>query len=519
MSIALKLTFPAGRYHATPWGRHVNEGVPEWPPSPWRLLRALVATWKRKCPDLPEAEVLGVLRAIAGPPDFHLPPHRVAHTRHYVPWEKKGPADRTLIFDTFLVLHPEAPLWMRWPDAELPEGGREILDRLVKNLTSLGRAESWVIAEVIDGAGVEWNCRPKIGGETVPVLCADPGSAFAGEFYPNHPARKIKKGLAASERLFDCPRWHLCLDTETIRDNRWPLVPGSRWMTYSRPSESDPARRPRDSATPGGFTVARYLLDGPTLPSVERTLPLAETLRRYLMGHCRRIREAEIARGSSGLSTVRERVNCPIFSGKDADGLPLRDGHRSAFFLPADEDGDGRIDHLTVFARDGFGGFVSLEARAIDALRSIRFDDAELSLRLVGLGTEGEFSASAVFGPSAVWESATPFVVTRHLKKRGTKRDPAEWFGSPEGLGDFVAAVLAEELQRREFRNASVSRLDRIGPLELRPLDFRLFRSKAGDDGGRRPRGAFRLVFPCPVLGPISLGHSCHFGLGLFLRA
>ncbi len=39
MPVIIKLTFPAGRYHATPWGRHVNEGVAEWPPSPWRLLR------------------------------------------------------------------------------------------------------------------------------------------------------------------------------------------------------------------------------------------------------------------------------------------------------------------------------------------------------------------------------------------------------------------------------------------------------------------------------------------------
>jgi CRISPR-associated protein Csb2 len=46
--LALAIRFPAGRFHATPWGRHVNEGAAEWPPSPWRLLRALVATWKRK---------------------------------------------------------------------------------------------------------------------------------------------------------------------------------------------------------------------------------------------------------------------------------------------------------------------------------------------------------------------------------------------------------------------------------------------------------------------------------------
>ena len=45
--IAIKLRFLAGRFHATPWGRHVNEGVVEWPPSPWRLLRALAATFYR----------------------------------------------------------------------------------------------------------------------------------------------------------------------------------------------------------------------------------------------------------------------------------------------------------------------------------------------------------------------------------------------------------------------------------------------------------------------------------------
>jgi CRISPR-associated protein Csb2 len=38
----LRLRFPGGRYHATPWGHHVNEGQVEWPPSPWRLLRALM---------------------------------------------------------------------------------------------------------------------------------------------------------------------------------------------------------------------------------------------------------------------------------------------------------------------------------------------------------------------------------------------------------------------------------------------------------------------------------------------
>src|SRR3954464_14094426 len=116
MPVTLKLDFPAGRYHATPWGRHVNEGVPEWPPSPWRLLRALVAVWRRTCPHLSEAQVGRVLEPLLHAPKFRLPESRVAHTRHYMPWEKKGPADRTLVFDTFVVIGRGDPLFIGWPE-------------------------------------------------------------------------------------------------------------------------------------------------------------------------------------------------------------------------------------------------------------------------------------------------------------------------------------------------------------------------------------------------------------------
>lgn len=50
-----------------------------------------------------------------------------------------------------------------------------------------------------------------------------------------------------------------------------------------------------------------------------------------------------------------------------------------------------------------------------------------------------------------------------------------------------------------------------------RPIQFKRFRRKHGDDGGRRAAGAFRIFFPELVQGPICLGHSCHFGLGLFV--
>ncbi|MDD4650430.1 MAG: type I-U CRISPR-associated protein Cas5/Cas6, partial [Desulfoplanes sp.] len=41
--LTVAFTFPGHSYHATPWGSHVNEGLVEWPPSPWRILRACIA--------------------------------------------------------------------------------------------------------------------------------------------------------------------------------------------------------------------------------------------------------------------------------------------------------------------------------------------------------------------------------------------------------------------------------------------------------------------------------------------
>ena len=527
MPITLKLTFTAGRYHATPWGRHVNEGVAEWPPSPWRLLRALVATWKRKCPDLAEETVLRILRAIASPPCFHLPPTREAHLRHVMPMnvlarnykpsqseKKKGKfqGDPSLVLDPFVSISRERPIFIHWSDTNLTDEDRAALARLVANLSTLGRAESWVGAELFEADGISWNCTPRADGQDgapiVRVLCADPATAFAGEFYPTHDPKKIKKGLAASDLLFDCPRWHLCLDTETIHARRWPSVPGARWMTYSLPRDialdavENPAA-PRHRTT--GFTVARFLFDGPVLPLITETLPLAEQARSALMSVYRQTK------------TDRDPERSEVISGKAADGQPLRDG-RGAYYLPADEDGDDRIDHITIYAKNGgLGGSDSPEVRALDALRHLRFGDGELSLRLVGLGQPEDFAGNTPLGASRTWISATPFLVTRHLKRRGRKRDPREWFKQPDGIKLFVRQVLEESLARLDLPDVEIESLDHVGKSRRIPVDFRLSRKKIGDDGGRRRHGFFLIRFPKPIAGPITVGHSCHFGLGLFM--
>jgi CRISPR-associated protein Csb2 len=510
MSVIIKLTFPAGCYHATPWGRHVNEGVPEWPPSPWRLLRALVAVWKRTCRQVSENQVRRILEALATPPRFQLPPHRVAHTRHYMPWEKKGPADRTLVFDTFVSISRNDPLLIGWPDAEMSADDRAVLSKLLTNLSSLGRAESWVHAELLD-AVVDLHLGPAEASDLnpVPVFCPDPATAFDDEHYPILDRTKLSSGrLNPSDFLFDCPRWHLCLDTETVHSKRWPTIPGSKWVNYQRPKEAivTPATsRQMDRCIQ---TVARFRLDAPVLPLVTETLPIGEQARRSLLSKCKYL----ALRGNPPLRDAEIWPLCPAFWGKDEQAQP-RIGHQHAFFLPADEDNDGRLDHVTVFAPMGFN---SRERDAIYRLRRLPFGAGDpLQLLLIGLGNAQDFCAP-LLDESAVWVSATPFVVTRYPKLRGTKRDRPEDYASPR---EFARHVLRQELARRPNlpEVISIEHEELIGTHGLRLIQFKRFRGKSSDDGGRRPAGGFRITFVAPVRGPLCLGHSCHFGLGLFV--
>jgi CRISPR-associated protein Csb2 len=272
------------------------------------------------------------------------------------------------------------------------------------------------------------------------------------------------------------------------------------------------------SVNSSNYAIARFALDAPILPLVADTLPVAEIARSCIMGQYQRLRHRR-AFGTAE-KPYRELFRSPVLSGKDAGGEHLLN-HGHAYYLPADEDGDGRIDHLTVYAEDGFGPD---EVAALYAVRSLPVGQGEgLRVMLVGLGQRGDFTA-AMFQRSSSWQSATPFLVSRYLKKRGRKKDPAE-LREAGRAGEFVRLVLLEELGRLRHRRPEVpepARVEflpegRMGAQRLRPIQFKRFRRKTGDDGGQRPSGGFRIVFPEPVAGPICLGHSCHFGMGLFV--
>lgn len=556
--IGICLSFPSGRYHATPWGRHVNEGMAEWPPSPWRLLRSLVAVWKRKHPELNSGPVESVLRKLAAPPQFALPPASTGHSRHYMPWHKDWKPEspdkaKTKVFDAFVALPKDAVIQVLWRDAELDNAEREVLKTLLGGLNFLGRAEAWCHAELLTQQPEPINCRPLNDQsqaedcEIVRVLCPDPDIAFDDDHVVD--IEKVSHGRGKNKVVeerrtspYD-PAWNLCIETLKLHKEKWSDPPGSQWVHYTRPKdcfEVQPRGNRRMRREERGFQVARYALDSTVLPLVTDTLPIAEQARRALMGTYGRLNRAPD--GSKGRSAT--------FSGKDAEGRKRLDPHLHAFFLPTDEDGDGRLDHLTVYADEGYGPG---ELKALDGLDRLRNAEREaaghpLRLVLLGIGHSHDYRPSPL-AESRVWVSATPFIATRHPKRKG--EEARYWYRRSEEELDraredgrqikqhvlvdqagWLVWALREELRRWVDNRPGLADMSvesiRITPLvnenrvfriaeRWRPIQFKRFRKKSGDDGGRRLSGAFRVEFPRPVPGPVALGYASHFGLGLFI--
>ncbi|HCF59574.1 MAG TPA: type I-U CRISPR-associated protein Cas5/Cas6, partial [Myxococcales bacterium] len=142
----LLLEFPGRRYHATPWGDHVNEGHVEWPPSPWRLMRALIATGYSKLgwAEVPECGVRLVEKLCSTLPRYRLPEVSAGHSRHYMPLGKldKGREKTTLVFDTWS--HIDAGVLVVAWDVELAPDESALFSELAEALGYLGRSESWV---------------------------------------------------------------------------------------------------------------------------------------------------------------------------------------------------------------------------------------------------------------------------------------------------------------------------------------------------------------------------------------
>ena len=551
MPLSLAFRFLTGRYHATPFGHHVNEGLIEWPPSPWRLLRALISVgytsgaWNGAGP--PPAARTMIENLSADLPRYFLPRAVGAHSRHYMPVgvlnSKTKVEDKTLVFDTWARVEGRE-LIATWRNVVLDDAELAMLSLLVERLNYLGRSESWAEGRVMGAREPtpEANCFPEEPGEApgrgweqIALLAPDSASAFetwraarledalADLPLPEgrKPARALlgKRAKAAAPYpadLLDC----LQKDTTWLRSHGWNRPPGSRRVFYWRPTDAVSIGAPKTKAAVRSRPRVEAMLLSLTndsrndhaLPPVTRTLPQAELLHRALIG-----------------LASRSDTPPPELTGRDEYRRPLRGPHEHAHINPLDLDGDGHLDHILVWAPRGLGA--SAQA-AVRAARTTFTKGAIEPLRLALAATgdmrdmtrlPGEYGRCIAFLTrcAACWQSVTPFVVPRYVKARGKNTLEGQIRAELRSRG-FPDPVAVERLapippRRSDAVPAGGSVAERDAAAWHRFRHFKLARQR-GPEPPIACGFAIRLEFEHPIPGPIAIGYGSHFGLGLFER-
>lgn len=531
----LELRFPSGHFHATPsWGHHVNEGLIEWPPSPWRLLRALIATGYTKCHwpgSMPPESAVRLLHKLASVlPSYQLPSAGGAHTRHYMPQgsldKSRGVEGTALVIDAFA--HGiDDPLLVHWP-IELDAEEHAVLEALAAHLGYLGRAESWTDARLLiqDSPEMTINCQPcsddtqrnwhRPRFEQISLLASMSEPAFCAWLAAASVTAISATGIDTQAKLTAAQKKKLMLamapfpptlidalqaTTNGLRKHGWSQPPGARKALYWRPQHAikvSPSTSPVLST--GSAPVECALLSLATvshnqhaLPMRARSLNLCERLHRHLVG-----------------IAIKQLGQCPSeLTGKDQQRQPLKTPHQHAHIAALDLDGDQRIDHFLIYAPMGLGNV------AQEAIRRVRqtYTKGQDAMRLA-LAANGELHALAqeidALGPfvrsAKRWLSSTPFVPPRYLKPRGTNTLEGQ-VRSELALRGFAAPLTV--------RTIAVASDDEHVAEAQRQRHFNRIRGKLPP----KQDAAFtlELVFDRPVAGPIALGYASHFGMGLFV--
>ncbi|MCA9173791.1 MAG: type I-U CRISPR-associated protein Cas5/Cas6 [Planctomycetales bacterium] len=530
----LQIDFPAHRYHATPWDAHVNEGRIEWPPSQWRIIRALLAVgytkigWRESPPD-PAGSALRKLCEVA--PAYLLPTATESHTRHYMPVKDKT----AKVFDAFLRFKNAAAQMQIRFDVELTADEREALAELVEGLTYLGRAESWVQAtlKTSNAVGELGDCEQWLepsssgAGHSIRLLAAMADESFqtwrleqvsqAADALESAERDKAEaKGKTLTPKAAAKARENADADypedilkalqqeTSDWQSRGWPQPPGSRWVDYRIPQDllgQEPLQTPPTASPQSHVHAVLLAIDGEgkqgaVRPLMKRALPLMETL------HGEAVRRATSVLGLN---------NVPQLTGKDDAGAVLN-GHRHLHWLPLSLYGAGRIDHVLVWCND------PLTPSTIAALSSMRWAYSKgidrLSVNLAGLANVddiahqlGQQSLCVAAGLSpmqcgTVWKSVTPLVLRKFVHKRGKK--------SPEGQ-------LREEIHERGFPDPISIQFWTSSEMVQHGLKgFVLTRRANKQQPPCQASWAATITFPTPVAGPLSLGYASHYGLGVF---
>ncbi len=514
MRVILRQTFPLGRFHANPWRTFPFEDPHgEWPPSPWRLLRAILARshqFERERGVRCHAWRESLVRAFStGAVGWHLPAFtwRGPGLRQYQPatfeWDPpsrtktvKGrrvniPGEKTyrstLARDNFRVVgsvgmdaDDTGALWWVMDGEAWSEGLLDWLDASLARMTYFGRAEAITEIQRVEKlpADVHVNCpleqRPSSG--SVPVL-----------------APTAEATLEQVQAVTDDP---------SVANSTVP--PGACWLHAKRPVRP-PIRMPRSAPRMRESPrVIQFGIGTRVSPPRKAVVVLTQRFRGRVI--------REFLAGSWRRADAARRVAARLLTGKEADGSPLRDRrHPHARFGILFDPETRKAARLLVWRDQPFSDH---EQRAI-----LKAAEQELQLSFGRAGARDPWTVRLVpldsqvpppagFGDRAYgcWKTVTPYVPPRHVYDRR---------GRPKA-GESPEEQLRVELERQGYDTAGLTvRVDNQASEWTRVHGPRHNR----DDSTNTERRGYHvlLVFSTPVRGPIALGHSSHFGIGLFV--
>lgn len=508
MALIIEHRFPLGRFHATRWKQNPFEDpYGEWPPSPWRLLRALAARWFQYTRETGDADAQRrdlLLQTLASSiPTFALPntTWRGPALKQYQPtsveWTDASKAaagykkpQTTLVEDHYRVLPPEEALYWVWDPLALEDSHVELLDHLLERTLYFGRAESFCrlhrVEELPEGTRPNCSLTQRSAATTTPVLVPIPGHTLT-----------IATLLAATD------------DKEQLKGR--PVPPGTTWYYAQLPPRpvmstlAIPHSRYHDE-----LHCAQFAVGGRVYPSLRHWVKITERFRGCVI----RSLALLIAPDSGGrydLLTPEQKEAMALMTGKDSQGQPLH-GHRHAFFLLC-PDGDGLPTRLVVWRSEAFtANETNALLKASEWPLAWENDTDDWKVCLVPL----PFTTPPPVGllsASHVWESATPFVPPAHrhrFRKNGRLR-------SGESLERILAILLRTEEKPEPIASILLDDdQDRVW-VNLHETRDRRFSRESSRTPWVRPGFRFRVTFPVSVQGPLILGDSSHFGLGLFM--
>ncbi|HLI83766.1 MAG TPA: type I-U CRISPR-associated protein Csb2 [Bryobacteraceae bacterium] len=544
---AIKIIFPWGRYYAHPWGLNpVRLREAEWPPSPWRLLRALASAWFRCHPGCAlsqdAAELIETLgRAL---PEIGFGKVTFGQTVHYQP-NYGATADRaearyknTRHENHFAAVHGQVVF--RWSGVELSLAQQGLLTEMLEEMSYLGRAESIcqaepiTVAEIESVSGIGW-CRPnsgrKISARCRDVFCPNPEDFRVTDLW----ARRADNPSVESE---EAPK-HL-VNALLSSDMK---VDGAKWVSYEMPDDWPAGRVVRQAqiqkkgqqSVNDGPRIARYLrfsLQCRVPIHSKFTVPLAEQFRseasRYFLQRF-----------------GGDQTSFALFGHQEDRPPDIIGEHQHAFYLPTrsftDRDDLGWPSSITELHVWCPYGLTSAETQILLRVQRLIWKDGRYPVRpvLTAMGLEPPRDIPLATGTtkSRVWRSETPFVPPRHFLRASGRMRESE---SPEQ--QLIACLRQAGITASgEIRRIGLSeeQPEIVGSLPPMPL-WSIVRAPAGERGPFRDgivlaahvNGAamkpeqncqrigffMEVSFDTEIAFPMpAVGHSNHFGLGVFV--